>query len=633
MASCASERTTPGTSAGSQPNVLPTRRRVRRIAAVCAGIAGILILAGVIIVIRRNGQETVIHVPDKSKVQIDVRPDGDVRVDVERRDGVVGSVPPAAGAAPIGWCRQRCDLGGTSFYPVPTRTPTGHQLALARWNPDGWRGHVRSVVTGDLTGDGYLEVVLRDADTVVAFDRWAKELWRRDPVIDSGVPVPEGRVGVASRLELADLDNDGAVEVVVVAGSEAPGGWSLKAPQCAVIYDGDGSVLRAFSIIEGAGSVPRGCVDFNGDSYRDMILVVAAYRHPHAICIYDSVSGQLLFRADFSDAPEVAGVADMDNDGQIDLYLLQSYTCHVDPPVDDYDSDYCYATRYDPQGTRLWKQQLDADAADGGLVDVDGDGVLDLILITDVESGGELHFLDSKTGNSKRSFAEFAGPWCRFFSIADVSGDGAKEIVIGDGEELRVLDARAQVVSPCPAPDTYVLATNDLDGDGRTEIVARRDRDLIVFSGELEELDRYTAPMPIVEAIIGDIGGDGVNEVIVLGREDQQTSLTAIHFGPRAPDDPENHSSQPWQAVRSFLAALQSAGVDRALDHVLANRRESLREQMKNISLESIPAEFEYQQAVHVDDASVTIPGDPVSRFTLRYANDTWWIIGVTTGE
>ena len=467
---------------------------------------------------------------------------------------------------------------------------------------------------------------------MVAFDRWARELWRRNPVVDAGVQLPTGRVGVASRLELADFDNDGALEVLVLVRSELPGGWSTKAPQQALIYDGDGSVLRRFPIIEGCTATPGGCVDFNADGCCDIVLTTGAYRHPHAVCIYDGVTGQLLYRVDFADAAEVAGIKDLDDDGQLDLILLQSFTSHVDPPVNDYDSDHCYATRYDRHGNRLWKQVYD-DVIDGCLTDLDGDRVLDFILINDTASGGELTFLDPETGATKRSFTEMAATRCRYWSVADMNGDGTKEFIVGDGESLLIIDAQAQLVARSAASDTRVLATNDLDGDGRTEIVAKQQCDVVVFDGELKELDRYTTPMPILEAIIADLDGDGVNEVFILGEQDQRSAVTVLHFAPQGPGTTGPIGQQPRHAVHGFLGELRNAGIEQAMNYVFVDRRGPFRDQLAAIDVGSIPADVEYQQAVHVDDASVVVPGNPAIRFTLRYADERWWITGVAVDK
>jgi serine/threonine protein kinase len=387
LVSGASVGTSPASSPRFPRSSLPIRRRINKRVLACVGTAAILILAGVTIVIRRGGQETTVRVPDNSKVNIDLGTDDQVRIDLAQNGAAGGAVPLPMKTAPAGWCRTRCDVSRSSYYPRPTSSLTSHQLEATRWSPPRLLGRAECILAGDLTGDGYFEVVLRDAETLVAFDRWARESWRRDPVVDSAIHLPAGRIGWSSKPELADFDNDGALEVLMLVGSLLPDGWSTKAAQTAIIYDGDGSVLRRFPILDGCGALPKGSVDFNADGYRDIVITTGAYRHPHAVCIYDSVTGQLLCRVDIADAPEVLGIQDIDDDGQLDLFLLQSFASHVDPPVNDYDSDHCYAMRYDRRGNRLWKQVYDY-AVDGCLTDMHGNGASDLVLIKDTASGG-----------------------------------------------------------------------------------------------------------------------------------------------------------------------------------------------------------------------------------------------------
>jgi serine/threonine protein kinase len=588
-----------------------------------AAAVSVLLLAGIVIRIRHGQQVALIRAPDNSKVEVDVDSQGDLNVDLDV--GPPLEVPLAlsqsATSSMPGWHRHRYDLGGTSFYPFPSRLRTSHRLRPTAWKSDRFIGWVQSIVTGDLTGDGYPEIIVRDANTVVVFDRWAKELWRRAPVIDSRVPVPVGREGIASNVELVDVDQNGDLEIVVLAGSEIPAGWSHKAPQSAVVYDGDGAMLKTFSILEGTTGVLDGCFESSGDGRVYLVLTIAAYRHPHAACIYDMSTGQLLLRIDFSDNVEVAGIGDMDKDGELDLYLLQSFTCHVDPPVDDYDSDHCYATRYARNGTRQWRQVYD-DAIEGALVDMNGDDLPELLLINDRESHAELHLLDPETGVAQSSFLKLSVPSRKSFSVANLTGDDSKEVVIGDTTRLVVLDDQARLLSSKAAPNTVVLATNDLDGDGRAEIVAGHEKDLLILNGKLEELDRYTMSQPISGAIITDISGDGVNEVIVSSWDGTKSDVRLLHFVRRLPDEVGVDLKQPREAVVRFMAAMRQKQFDRAFQYVESDHHSAIQAGLASVDWPSLNAEIDFEQTVHIDDAEIVVPTSPSIVFRLSYFND-----------
>ncbi len=179
-----------------------------------------------------------------------------------------------------------------------------------------------------------MEIVVRDADTVAAFDRWGKELWRRSPVIESGVPVPAGRVGMVSSAELADFNGDGAGEILLVTGSDDPQGWSRRAPQHVIVFDSGGQqVLRKVPVFDGGHANPGKCFDFNGDGRIDIVFHTGTYRHPHAVCIYDFSDGQQLHVIDANmqrvstvagENSRVAATNDLNGDGEVEIVVWQN---------------------------------------------------------------------------------------------------------------------------------------------------------------------------------------------------------------------------------------------------------------------------------------------------------------------
>ena len=111
VASCASAGTMPAAPSRLQQSSLSGRRRVSKTVLACAGAAAILVLAGVMIVIRRDGHETAIRVPDHSNVTIDIGTDDQVRVDVgeERRCRRLSSASACCGTCRMVSRAMRCE--------------------------------------------------------------------------------------------------------------------------------------------------------------------------------------------------------------------------------------------------------------------------------------------------------------------------------------------------------------------------------------------------------------------------------------------------------------------------------------------------------------------------------------------
>ena len=461
-----------------------------------------------------------------------------IRIQIEIREVPEAKKPSLPEPAPdhkpllMGWRSQRCDLGKTSFYPWASAHRTSQILKPYTWKAAEPVDSISAVLTGDINSDRRLEIVTVEGNTVAAYDAWGKELWRRNPIADSGVHVPSGRVGCISRPVLEDFDQNGAPEAVLVAGSRIEGHGTTKGPLSVIAYDGQGNIARKFPVIEGEVDGPEPADDFNGDGRLDVVFTTGAYCHPHAICIYDYDTGRGLWQADFADGPVLAGAGTTGRKDR-DLFVTVAYACRADPPVDGYDSKHCYAVLFDAQGQRLWKQEYaEFHSVDGSMADLDGDGKNDLVLLDTSPTGAKLHLLDPKDGKPIATLDGLQSATHRAWSIADVNGDGRKEIILGDGKKIYVIDSKAKTLSSREAVDTEVMATNDLNGNGAVEILARQGRDIIVFDGRLTETARYRAAGQIQSAIVSDLDGDGINEVLLRTGERKKFRLEIVHFEP-----------------------------------------------------------------------------------------------------
>ena len=83
------------------------------------------------------------------------------------------------------------------------------------------------------------------------------------------------------------------------------------------------------------------------------------------------------------------------------------------------------------------------------------------------------------------SLGELPGCFDRRWTVADLLGDGQRQLAVGNARELLIIDGSAEILDRTPLPDAKVWAANDLNGNGRQELIVSQDDRLLVFDGGL----------------------------------------------------------------------------------------------------------------------------------------------------
>jgi hypothetical protein len=169
------------------------------------------------------------------------------------------------------------------------------------------------------------------------------------------------------------------------------------------------------------------------------------------------------------------------------------------------------------------------------VADVNGDGVADVVTSGGPGASAFVVVYDGKTGREVDSFPAYGGNFRGGVNVAagDLDGDGRAEIVVGPGAgrlpEVRVFRfGRQRPVESFMALDPAFrggvsVAVGDLNGDGQAEIVTGAgpggEARVTVFSGrEPRPLLSFFASDPAfrggVSVATGDLNGDGRDEIV-----------------------------------------------------------------------------------------------------------------------
>jgi subtilisin family serine protease len=336
--------------------------------------------------------------------------------------------------------------------------------SLPNWPaPAGYYGWPSSVAVGDIDGDGDYEVV---AGSEMDGEVYAFHVESGRPVDGNWPAAVGGWYGyIAAGPVLADLDGDGDSEILVALDLKSADTDGLIALQ------GDGSYLwaRRYSA-EGPISVAD--LDRDGD-----VEIALCGLGPGLSRVYTFIldsNGQQVARWR-GGSPKGTAFADLDGDGKTEMVFCTETEV--------------MAVRAD--GSTVWKTKTD-DALDtaGGLCvgDIDGNGLSEVYVVTYVEGDGFL-FTRVYAFDHKGKLLTAAGypkmimgdPTRCIPLIADIDGDGAKELMVGSaGEPLMAWEADGSITPGFPMVNLSVdyeatPVLNDLDLDGDLEIMVAGD--------------------------------------------------------------------------------------------------------------------------------------------------------------
>ena len=327
---------------------------------------------------------------------------------------------------------------------------------------------------GDVNGDGRLDLVVVGSDgSAPATTLYINQGGGDFTVADAGLVDVTGRDGTGASVVFGDVDNDGALDLLVV-GSDG----SIPT---ATLYlnDGAGNFSPAGVGIEGVtnSSADMGDVDNDGDL--DLVLTGMTSDNLRTTMLYTNQGGGDFIQSDVQLRGVSAGTStfgDVDNDGDLDLLVTGR-------SVEDSYSTTLY--KNDGSGNfTVAETDLPAVArgsADFG--DVDADGDLDLVLTGEREeqAGSAMLFENDGTGTFTPTRELPAGVALGSSTFGDFDGDGATDLVLtgrdGTSTPTTLLYRNAGEGSFSLHTDSLTAVEystsewGDLDGDGTLDLV------------------------------------------------------------------------------------------------------------------------------------------------------------------
>jgi FG-GAP-like repeat/FG-GAP repeat len=355
------------------------------------------------------------------------------------------------------------DLAG--FFPYGNRAESGARVAA-----------------GDVNGDGKAEIlaVPKGSEQVSLFGATGGSSFRSLEVFGSEA---RGGASIAAGNVLGDANAELVAAVPTYAGAQVK------------VIDVASGVTRASYFPYGSSfvsSVEVALGDVDGDGHLDIVLCAETAGGTEVKAI--DVAGRRLpdlYVLDPSIVPRSSLAAgDLDGDGKAEIVLGGGPTTAPWPPVTNGPEQRVAV--FKSNGTEVGSFAAYPGLFQGGvrvaLADLDGDRRPEIVTAPGPGMEPEVaafsqHWVNGRDrGTRLLHFLAYEPSFRGGVTVAtgDVDGDGTPEVVVapgrGDAPDVRVFDSRGRAVTSFPAfaPDYtggLSVATGDLNGDGRAEIV------------------------------------------------------------------------------------------------------------------------------------------------------------------
>ncbi|MGB5024112.1 MAG: VCBS repeat-containing protein, partial [Saprospiraceae bacterium] len=353
-------------------------------------------------------------------------------------------------------------------------------------------------------------------------------------------------LGSASSYAIADVDNDGHIEIVMAIAWYQTMPASIRGKLICFDIDGNLKWVSDQRFDNGhlykLGGAPA-FADFNQDGIPEVYIHNVIYNAQNGIKIADGGINGIGAGGELNPEPSVTlSIAAQLDDNIADLELAAGYTVYK---ISITNPNGMTGNSMIPNNLLL-----DNEFRDGftSVADINLDGKLDIIVASPGINNAKLYaysmnnglpVLLAKSTLSSGTF-HYIGPPI----IADVNGSGIMSIIVNSPNQLQSFNYNGSITFTKEWSMTVFdnsgytgLTIFDLNNDGKKEIIYRDESDLRIINVDLnvpKELARISCPAPSREEnpIVGGIDSSGHARICVICKNIDSTGGKLYIFGP-----------------------------------------------------------------------------------------------------
>ena len=419
-------------------------------------------------------------------------------------------------------------------------TPFSHQLKMKqKWSINVGKNILVTPTVANIDGDDTREVVFGlDNGTLIAVDVAASG----DAAVVKWtytVSEKEGLTGELGNTAVADIDNDGVNEIIVLDGRVSTPGWS---GEVYILRDnGNSAILEAkYNVSNGGGFGAVSLANVDSDDYQE--IIVPSY---YGVYVLDYDGSTITKKCNTHDGKLSNSVVvyDVDRDNKYELiYTTSTFGCVAPKTCLDnlyiLDAETCTNETGWPKALTYFSRTTPA------IANLDADSNLEIVIsardTTSISNKkGRILCYDASSGNQDCSYNDNGNLEIYEISpdVFDVDGDGYYNIIIpssdkylhvlkNDGSQLYAPIALDGVIGSAPA-------IGDLDNDGKAEIAVKRAGSPINILTTMTDFNKQPDLIAVdnLTAIAGDLLN--INESGKLSSIDQNGNrLTYFYSSP-----------------------------------------------------------------------------------------------------
>ncbi len=314
------------------------------------------------------------------------------------------------------------------------------------------QARVRSIAIGDFDSDGRDDAAIAtvsDRDHIVILRGERVGITKVQEIVSGADPV-----GV----EAADLDEDGAVDLIVANGRS--GSIALHRGS------GDGRFGSPVVLVDISGPRHVECEDIDGDGHLD-VAVAAGSEHVYVYRGDGSGGISASYQAPIPFVPDWIEVGDLDGDGDNDILACHSRGRTLAPLRNDGSGRLVAAPAI----------ELDVRISEVALADLDRDATPDIVAVSYRDHG--VHFLRGEgEGRFRAHPRRIHVGYPSGLEVVDYDGDSQLDVAVVAHHANRILILRSGTRSPfnnlvelSTVTKPHSQRAGDFDGDGRLDFL------------------------------------------------------------------------------------------------------------------------------------------------------------------